>query len=98
MVTPPKTDAPRRGAGSPPLADIKATGWLSRSRPWACSRARLPAVLVEQIADGKALPDEVVGHIADRTDSLPRGRAPARQIGQQNLSRPDIPCRLTTSH
>src|SRR6266446_3681221 len=26
--------------GSPPLADIKATGWLSRSRPWACSRAR----------------------------------------------------------
>ncbi len=30
----------RRGAGSPPLADIKATGWLSRSRPWACSPAR----------------------------------------------------------
>ena len=29
------------------------------------------AVLVEQIAGGKALPDEVVGQIADRTDGVP---------------------------
>ena len=28
-------------------------------------------VLVEQIAGGKALPDEVVAHIADRTDGIP---------------------------
>ena len=36
----PTQDGHRREAGSRPLADTKATGWLSRSRLWACSPAR----------------------------------------------------------
>ena len=37
---PTATDARRRRAVSPLLADIKAMVWPSRSRPWACSPAR----------------------------------------------------------
>jgi hypothetical protein len=40
----PKTAVPRQAAVSPPLADIKAIGWPSRSRLWASSPAqRSPA-------------------------------------------------------